>query len=75
MGGAEGATAVIPGQGGAGARVAVLDTGIDCGHEDLAGGCIYGENFMTQLRASHSTITGMARTWPASSARGRTVWA
>jgi subtilisin family serine protease len=44
-GGAEGATAVIPGQGGAGARVAVLDTGVDCGHEDLAGGCVYGPNF------------------------------
>ena len=46
-GGAEGATTVIAGQGGAGARVAVLDTGIDCGHEDLAGGCFYGEDFTT----------------------------
>ncbi len=44
-GGSQGATTVIPGQGGAGARVAVLDTGIDCGHEDLAGGCVYGANF------------------------------
>ena len=44
-GGADGATAVIPGQGGAGARVAVIDTGVDCGHEDLAGGCVYGANF------------------------------
>ncbi len=44
-GGSQGATTVTPGQGGAGARVAVLDTGIDCGHEDLAGGCVYGANF------------------------------
>jgi subtilisin family serine protease len=44
-GGSQGATTVIPGQGGAGARVAVLDTGIDCNHEDLAGGCVYGANF------------------------------
>jgi subtilisin family serine protease len=44
-GGSQGATAVLPGQGGAGARVAVLDTGVDCGHEDLAGGCVYGANF------------------------------
>src|SRR5688572_4211525 len=48
-GGAEGATTVLPGQGGAGARVAVLDTGIDCGHEDLAGGCINGEDFTTMF--------------------------
>ncbi|MGH9220347.1 MAG: S8 family serine peptidase [Vicinamibacterales bacterium] len=44
-GGSQDATTVIPGRGGAGARVAVLDTGIDCGHEDLAGGCVYGANF------------------------------
>ena len=44
-GGSEGATAVIPGQGGAGAHVAVLDTGVDCGHQDFAGGCVYGPNF------------------------------
>jgi subtilisin len=44
-GGSQGATTVLPGQGGAGARVAVLDTGIDCGHEDLAAGCVYGANF------------------------------
>jgi subtilisin len=44
-GGAQGATDVVPGQGGAGARVAVLDTGVDCGHPDLAGGCVYGPNF------------------------------
>ena len=45
--GADGATTVVPGQGGAGARVAVIDTGVDCGHQDLAGGCIYGEDFTT----------------------------
>jgi subtilisin len=44
-GGSQGATTVVPGQGGAGARVAVLDTGIDCGHEDLAAGCVYAANF------------------------------
>jgi subtilisin len=44
-GGTDGATAVTPGQGGAGAHVAVLDTGVDCGHEDFAGGCVYGANF------------------------------
>ena len=44
-GGSQGATTVIAGQGGAGARVAVLDTGVDCGHEDLAGGCVYGANY------------------------------
>jgi subtilisin len=43
-GGSQGATTVIPGQGG-GVNVAVLDTGVDCSHEDLAGGCIYGANF------------------------------
>jgi subtilisin family serine protease len=46
-GGFEGATNIIPGQGGAGIKVAVIDTGIDCGHEDLAGGCVYGANFVT----------------------------
>jgi subtilisin len=45
-GGSQGATTVVPGHGGAGARVMVLDTGIDCGHEDLAGGCVYGANFV-----------------------------
>ncbi len=49
-GGSQGATSVTPGQGGAGIRVAVIDTGIDCGHPDLqpvsgaAGACIYGYN-------------------------------
>jgi subtilisin len=43
-GGSQGATTVIPGQGG-GVNVAVLDTGVDCGHEDLVGGCSLGANF------------------------------
>ena len=61
-GGSQGATTVIPGQGGAGARVAVLDTGIDCGHEDLAGGCVYGPNFaaVTQSFDDHGHGTNVA---------------
>jgi hypothetical protein len=39
-------TTLIAGQGGAGIKVAVIDTGIDCGHQDLAGGCVYGANFV-----------------------------
>ena len=45
-GGAPNATTLIAGQGGAGIKVAVIDTGIDCGHQDLAGGCVYGANFV-----------------------------
>ena len=61
-GGSQGATTVVPGQGGAGARVAVLDTGVDCGHEDLAGGCIYGANFagFTQPFDGHGHGTHVA---------------
>ena len=61
-GGSQGATTVIPGQGGAGARVAVLDTGIDCGHEDLSAGCIYGANFagFTQPFDDHGHGTHVA---------------
>ena len=44
-GGRTNATNVIPGQGGAGVNVAVIDTGIDCGHPDLAPHCVYGPNF------------------------------
>ena len=44
-GGAQGATTVIAGQGGFGAKVAVLDTGVDCAHEDLVGACGPGANF------------------------------
>lgn len=43
-GGFANATNVIPGQGGAGVNVAVIDTGIDCGHPDLAAHCVYGPN-------------------------------
>ena len=45
-GGAPDATTLLVGQGGAGIKVAVIDTGIDCGHQDLAGGCVYGANFV-----------------------------
>ena len=40
------ATSVISGQGGMGAKVAVIDTGIDCGHPDLQSNCIYGASFV-----------------------------
>jgi subtilisin family serine protease len=46
-GGSALATNVIPGQGGLGVKVAVIDTGIDCTHEDLAPGCVYGANFVS----------------------------
>ncbi len=46
-GGAENATNVIPGKGGAGINVAVIDTGIDCGHPDLSPNCVYGVNYVT----------------------------
>jgi subtilisin len=49
-GGAPNATTLIAGQGGAGVKVAVIDTGIDCGHQDLAGGCVYGANFVNGLQ-------------------------
>ncbi|MDZ4263764.1 MAG: S8 family peptidase [Pseudomonadota bacterium] len=45
-GGAEDAVNVIPGQGGLGAKIAIIDTGIHCVHEDLAGGCNFGANFV-----------------------------
>ena len=47
-GGAENATDVIPGRGGAGINVAVIDTGIDCGHPDLAPNCVYGVNIVSK---------------------------
>jgi subtilisin family serine protease len=43
-GGAENATNVISGKGGAGIKVAIIDTGIDCGHPDLTPNCVYGVN-------------------------------
>ena len=46
-GGNQQATDVIAGQGGLGVKVAVVDTGIDCTHEDLAPGCFYGANFVS----------------------------
>jgi subtilisin len=46
-GGTQGSTNVIPGEGGKGIKVAVIDTGVDCGHEDLVGGCEDGANFVT----------------------------
>jgi subtilisin len=45
-GGAINATRVIPGQGGTGVKVAVVDTGIDCGHPDLSPNCIYGASYV-----------------------------
>jgi subtilisin len=45
-GGFSKATQVIPGQGGAGIKVAVIDTGIDCGHPDLQPNCIYGVSYV-----------------------------
>src|SRR5262245_47117646 len=43
-GGFPNSTTVIPGHGGAGVKVAVIDTGIDCGHPDLVPNCVYGPN-------------------------------
>src|SRR5262249_2271000 len=40
------ATNVISGYGGAGIKVAVIDTGIDCGHPDLQANCIYGVSYV-----------------------------
>src|SRR6266446_10783307 len=45
-GGVTNATNVIPGHGGAGVNVAVIDTGIDCGHPDLTPNCVWGANFV-----------------------------
>src|SRR5215469_1434085 len=45
-GGTPNATNVISGHGGMGAKVAVVDTGIDCGHPDLQGNCIYGASYV-----------------------------
>jgi len=45
-GGTLNATNVISGHGGMGAKVAVVDTGIDCGHPDLQDNCIYGASYV-----------------------------
>jgi subtilisin len=47
-GGAENATNVIPRKGGAGVNVAVIDTGIDCGHADLTANCGTGINYVSK---------------------------
>ncbi len=47
-GGAENAVNVIPGRGGAGINVAVVDTGIDCSHPDLSPNCVYGINYVSK---------------------------
>jgi subtilisin len=41
------ATSVIPGTGGAGVKVAVIDTGIDCWHPDLTGNCVFGAKYVS----------------------------
>lgn len=41
------ATSVIPGKGGVGVKVAVIDTGIDCSHPDLAGNCFFGAKYVS----------------------------
>ena len=46
-GGFAGATTVIPGSGAAGVKVAVIDTGIDCSHPDLAGNCFFGAKYVS----------------------------
>jgi subtilisin/minor extracellular protease Epr len=43
-GGAENAVNVIPGQGGAGINVGIIDTGIDCTLPDLRPNCVDGPN-------------------------------
>ncbi|HJU44591.1 MAG TPA: S8 family serine peptidase [Vicinamibacterales bacterium] len=53
-GDSQGATTVVPGKGGAGARVAVLDTGINCGHPDFSdlngnNGCVFGANYISDV--------------------------
>ena len=50
-GGSQGATDVLAGQGGWGIKVAVIDTGVDCSHADLVGGCAYGANFVNAAPA------------------------
>ena len=45
-GGAEDATNVIPGQGGAGIKLGIIDTGVHCTHEDLTPDCNFGANFV-----------------------------
>jgi subtilisin len=50
-GGFVNASTVIPGRGGVGTKVAVIDTGIDCGHPDLQTNCIYGASFVKGSKA------------------------
>ena len=45
-GGAEDATNVLPGEGGVGIKLGIIDTGIHCTHEDLTPDCNFGANFV-----------------------------
>jgi subtilisin len=49
-GGIPKATSVIPGQGGMGVKVAVIDTGIDCSHPDLSPNCVFSVSYVKGAR-------------------------
>ncbi len=50
-GGANKTTNVIPGRGGAGIKIAVIDTGIDCSHPDLRPNCVYSINTVSKRKS------------------------